>query len=103
MQLYFTDPRQLWKVGAVAGASYDDLRAVFEQARLAASTPILLDDSMRPVEPLSSWFRSLGQQGLDGKTMRAYAYTSLMLVNFLAARGLDLGTAAEADLLDFRR
>ncbi|MFC9245704.1 hypothetical protein ACFT7S_17290 [Streptomyces sp. NPDC057136] len=35
---------------------------------------------MRPVEPLTSWFRSIGLTGRDAKTMRAYAYTVLMLV-----------------------
>ncbi|MFD7480996.1 hypothetical protein ACFV8Z_55505 [Streptomyces sp. NPDC059837] len=48
-----------------------------ERRRVPTGTPILLDEAMRPVEPLSSWFRVTGQQGLDAKTMRAYAYTVL--------------------------
>ncbi|MFD7475979.1 site-specific integrase [Streptomyces sp. NPDC059837] len=35
--------------------------------------------------------------------MRAYAYTVLMLLNFLTARGLDLRLATENDVLEFRR
>ncbi|MEU8794585.1 site-specific integrase [Streptomyces sp. NPDC048643] len=58
---------------------------------------------MRPVEPLSSWFRLIGQQGLDPKTMKAYAYTVIMLLNYLTARGLDLRQATENDVLEFRR
>ncbi|MER5772164.1 hypothetical protein [Streptomyces sp. NPDC001985] len=54
------------------------------------------------MEPLSSWYRRLGRRGLDGKTVRAYAYTSLILVNLLAARGLGLPAATGSDLLDFR-
>jgi hypothetical protein len=102
VQLFFTDRRKVWKLGAVAGVSYADLCRVFERTRLAAGTPILLDEAMRPVEPVSSWFRALGLQGLDAKTMRAYAYTGLMLLNFLAAQGLDLREATESDLLEFR-
>lgn len=34
--------------------------------------------------------------------MRAYAYSVLMLINFLRARGADLRSATEADLKEFR-
>ncbi|OAH13496.1 site-specific integrase [Streptomyces jeddahensis] len=102
MQLFFTDRRKVWRVGTVAGIPSAELDELFGRRRLAAGTPILLDEAMRPVEPLSSWFRVLGQQGLDVKTMRAYAYSVLMLLQFLTARGLDLRLATEADVLDFR-
>ncbi|MFC7266413.1 site-specific integrase [Streptomyces lutosisoli] len=45
----------------------------------------------------------IGQRGLDVKTMRAYAYTVLMLLNFLTARGLDLRLATENNVLEFQR
>jgi hypothetical protein len=32
---------------------------------------VLLDDQMRPVEPVSSWFRSLALAERDTATMRA--------------------------------
>ncbi|MFF3468013.1 site-specific integrase [Streptomyces sp. NPDC002619] len=57
---------------------------------------------MRPVEPLTSWFRAMGLAGRDAKTMKAYAYTALMLFNFLATRSRDFASASEADLLEFR-
>ncbi len=102
MQLFFVDQRRVWKVGAVAGRSYAELSELFERRRLPRGTPILLDDTMRPVEPLTSWFRAMGLAGRDAKTMKAYAYTALMLFNFLATRGRDFASASEADLLEFR-
>lgn len=77
MQLYFTDRRKVWKAGAVARIGDAEL---FESRPLAAGTPVPLDDAMR-----------------------AYAYSVLMLLNFLAVRGLDLRLTTETDVLDFRR
>ncbi|MFJ8856610.1 DUF2199 domain-containing protein [Streptomyces sp. NPDC102437] len=57
---------------------------------------------MRPVEPLTSWFRAMGLAGRDAKTMKACAYTALMLFHFLATRSRDFVSASEADLLEFR-
>ncbi|MER6085437.1 site-specific integrase [Streptomyces sp. NPDC001833] len=103
MQLFFTDRRKVWRVGTVAGLGSAELGELFNRRPLPAGTPILLNEAMRPVEPMSSWFRVLAQQGRDEKTMRAYAYSVLMLLNFLTARGLDLRLATEADVLDFRQ
>lgn len=100
--MFFADQRRVWKVGEVAGRSYAELSELFERHRLPRGTPILLDDTMRPVEPLTSWFRAMGLAGRDAKTMKAYAYTALMLFNFLATRGRDFASASEADLLEFR-
>ncbi|MFF1595781.1 hypothetical protein ACFVY0_48480, partial [Streptomyces sp. NPDC058286] len=65
--------------------------------------PITIDGAMCPMEPVSGWFRVPGQERPDAKRMRAHAYTVLMLLSFLAARGLDLRLATETDVLDFRR
>ncbi|MFD7337805.1 site-specific integrase [Streptomyces violascens] len=103
MQLYFANHRAVWRVGDVAGVD----RALFEPAlgryRVPAGTPVLLDDGMRPVEPLSAWFRWLALRRKSAKTMRTYAYTVLMLLAFLESRGLDLRSAAETDILQFRQ
>jgi hypothetical protein len=64
--------------------------------------PVLLDEAMRPVEPLSSWFRHLALAGRSPKTMRKYAYMVLRLSDFLAQRGSDLLSATEEDLLEYR-
>jgi site-specific recombinase XerD len=79
------------------------LSELFERRNLPAGTPILLDDQMRPIEPVSSWFRSLGLDGHDQDTMSTYAYAVLMLLGFLAKRGLDLASATETDLKEFRQ
>ncbi|MFF3159824.1 site-specific integrase [Streptomyces sp. NPDC057910] len=65
--------------------------------------PVVLGLDMRPVEPLSSWFRYLAYLGRDPETMRSYAYVVLRLAEFLAWRGLDVLTATETDLLAYRR
>jgi hypothetical protein len=64
-----------------------------------AGTPVLLDEvSMRPVEPLCSWFRHLVYDGKDAKTLREYAYIVRRFVHFLEARGRGLLAATESDL-----
>ncbi|MGW1054704.1 site-specific integrase [Streptomyces sp. NPDC002521] len=56
---------------------------------------------MRPVEPLSSWLRRLAWRRTAAKTMRTYAYAVLMLLGFLQARGRDLRSATESDIVQF--
>ncbi|MFJ8948219.1 site-specific integrase [Streptomyces sp. NPDC102395] len=101
MQLFFTDQRKVWKVGQVAGLSQAELSALFARRPVPSGTPILLDEAMRPVEPVSSWFRSLALERKDAKTMRSYAYSVLMLLHFLLARETDLQSVTETDLREF--
>lgn len=103
MQLFYADTRKVWKAGEVAGLGYAELARLFERYRLPRGTPILLDDAMRPVEPLSTWFRSMALDRMDAKTMKSYALTLLMLLHFLMARGSDLLSATEADIKQFRQ
>ncbi|MEU0482832.1 site-specific integrase [Streptosporangium sp. NPDC006013] len=63
---------------------------------------MLLDERMRPVEPVCGWFRTLADNK-QPETMRAYAYIVRRLGEFLAARGTDLLSATEADLVAYRR
>ncbi|WP_327118750.1 hypothetical protein OG206_22175 [Streptomyces sp. NBC_01341] len=66
--------------------------------------PVIVDGQMRPVEPACSWFRYLAYLGRDPEnTLRHYAYIVLRLMEFLAERGRELGTAAESDLVAYRR
>ncbi|MET7928313.1 site-specific integrase [Streptomyces sp. NPDC005349] len=102
MQLFFTDQRKVRRVGQFAGLSQAELSALFTRRPVPAGTPILLDEAMRPVEPVSSWFRSLALERKDAKTMRSYAYSVLMLLHFLRARDADLRSATETDLREFR-
>lgn len=103
MQLFFTDVQKVRKAGGVAGVSAAELSAALAKHALAAGTPVLLSESMWPVEPLCSWFVELALNRRSAKTMRAYAYTAVMLLRFLHARGLDLASATEPDIQDFRR
>ncbi|MFB7191710.1 site-specific integrase [Streptomyces sp. NPDC056230] len=102
MQLFFADQRKVWKVGQVVGLGRAELSALFARRPAPAGTPILLDEAMRPVEPVSSWFRSLALERRDAKTMRSDAYSVLMLLHFLASRDADLLSATETDLREFR-
>ncbi|MCX4851724.1 hypothetical protein [Streptomyces sp. NBC_00893] len=102
MQLFFADQRKVWKVGRAVGLSRSDLSALFSRCPVPTGTPILLDEAMRPVEPVSSWFRSLVLERRDAKTMRSYAYSVPMLLHFHLAQDADLRSATEADLPEFR-
>jgi Phage integrase, N-terminal SAM-like domain len=65
--------------------------------------PVFLDEvSMRPVEPLCSWFRHLAYEDKSAKTLREYAYVVRRFVHFLRARGRDVVTATESDLRAYR-
>jgi hypothetical protein len=66
VQLFFTDQRTVWKVGQVAGLSQAELSALFARRLVPSSTPVLLDEAMRPVEPVSSWFPVAGA-GTQGR------------------------------------
>ncbi|WP_099907148.1 site-specific integrase [Streptomyces sp. TLI_171] len=101
MLLFFTSRRKVWKVGTVAGLGPGQLSELFERRRVSDGMPVLLNHTMRPVEPLCSWFRRLAMDRLAPKTMKAYAHTALMLINFLHKRQLDLRSATEQDIRDF--
>ncbi|MGA5629757.1 site-specific integrase [Streptomyces cellulosae] len=101
MLLFFTDRRKVRKVGQVAELDQGELTALLERRRVPNGMPMLLDEAMRPVEPLCSWFRRLAMERLAPKTMKAYAHTALMLLNFLHKRDHDLRSATEQDIRDF--
>lgn len=102
MHLFFWDDQVVWKVGEVAGLGRAEVSELLNQRHLPSGTPVLLDDLMRPVEPLSSWFRSLALDGRKPKTMRTYAYAVLRFLEYLLDRGLDLRLATESDVREFR-
>jgi integrase len=102
MELFFTDRSRIRTGATVADLGPDDVAALFERRLVPEGMPVLLDNAMRPVEPLSSWFRQLALDGRSPKTMRKYAYVALRLQEFLTQRGLDFTTATETDLLEYR-
>lgn len=89
-------------VGVIPGIAAAEVSALFERRLALDGTPVLLDEAMRPVEPVSSWFRYLGLMGRSPKTLRKYAYIALRLSEFLAQGGTDVVSATETDLLEYR-
>ncbi|MGV4923833.1 hypothetical protein K2224_00605 [Streptomyces sp. BHT-5-2] len=77
--------------------------ALLDRQVIPDGMPIVLGSDMRPVEPLSSWFRHLAYLGRTAGTMRSYAYVVLRLADYLASRQTDLLAAGEVDLLAYRR
>jgi hypothetical protein len=60
---------------------------LLEYRAIPAGTPVFLDEvTMRPVEPLCSWFRHLVFEEKDAKTLREYAYIVRRFVHFLQSR-----------------
>lgn len=102
MELFFTGRSRVPVSDGVAGLDSCELAALLERRLVPEGMPVLLDEAMRPVEPLSSWFRHLALAGRSPKTMRKYAYIALRLSDFLAGRGSDLLSATEEDLLEYR-
>ncbi|WP_157495441.1 hypothetical protein [Kutzneria sp. 744] len=87
MELFVTKPRVLREVTEVPGISPADLAALLSARRPHDRQPILLDEQMRPVEPISTWFRILALASRDAKTMLDYAYIGRRLLLFLNHRG----------------
>lgn len=102
MELFFTDRRRAIAVGSAPGIDGTELAELFDRRLALNGMPILLDRGMRPVEPVSSWFRHLALMDRSAKTMRKYAYVALRLSEFLAQAGTDVVSATETDLLEYR-
>jgi len=88
MELFVTDRRRHVAAGWFLGIDPADVTASFERRAALDGIPVLLDEAMRPVEPLSSWFRHLASMGRSPKTMCKSAYIAV--------------PATETDLLEYR-
>lgn len=87
LYLSFVDPGQVRShlSSPVVGAA--DVVRLLEFRAIPAGMPMFLDErTMRPVEPLCSWFRHLAYDDQDAKTLREYAYIVRRFVGFLMAR-----------------
>ncbi len=103
MFLSFVDPALVRKHldGQVVGPA--DVVRLLEFRAIRAGTPVFLDEStMRPAEPLCSWFRHLVYEEKDAKTLREYAYIVRRFVHFLESRGRGLLEAIESDFTAYR-
>lgn len=70
---------------------------------IPAGTPVFLDEqTMRPLEPLCSWFRHLAYEDKDAKTLREYSYVIRRFVHLLESRDRGLLQATESDLIAYR-
>ncbi|WP_367836490.1 tyrosine-type recombinase/integrase [Streptomyces rochei] len=102
MDLYFVRPRLVDHLPAEMGPGPVAVRQLLEHRAIPDGTPVFLDEQMRPVDPISSWFRRLAVERRDPETLRCYAYITRRLCAFLAERGSDLLSVTEADLLAYR-
>jgi hypothetical protein len=97
MELFFTDRRRAQAARVIPGIDPADVTALFARRVALDGMPVLRDKAMRPVEPLTTWFRHLALMGRSHKTMRKYAYIASRLASFLAHGGTDVVSATETE------
>lgn len=101
MQLVFTDERladKYWDV--LMGASGIVVKSL--AASVCSGVPVLLDGSMRPVEPWCTYLRLLSHT-VSVTTIRNYGYDASLFAGFLDSRGVDVVSATHDDLLAYRQ
>ncbi|MFD7982151.1 tyrosine-type recombinase/integrase [Kitasatospora indigofera] len=102
MELFFVDRRLVSSLDRVPGIEPAAVQALLERRPIRDGTAILLDGAMRPVEPISTWLEWLGAR-TKASTSKAYAQIVFRLMDFLAGREVDLLSASERDLLEYRQ
>jgi hypothetical protein len=101
--LAFVDPALVREHLAPGVVDPAEVVRLLEFRAIPAGTPVFLDEStMRPVEPLCSWFRHLAYEDKDAKTLREYAYIVRRFVHFLESRRRGLLEPAESDFTAYR-
>ncbi|MEU1288288.1 site-specific integrase [Kitasatospora sp. NPDC005856] len=104
MDLFFVCRDRVVDRSALFGEVGAEAVARLDHRALPDGLPVIVDDTMRPVEPACGWFRHLAYMGRDPQdTLRHYGYIVLRLIEFLGERGLELVTATESDLVAYRR
>ncbi|MGW5401965.1 site-specific integrase [Streptomyces sp. NPDC003952] len=104
MDLFFVSRARVQQRSAVFGGLGAEAVRRLDYRALPDGLPLIVDAGLRPVEPVCTWFRHLAYMGRDPDgTLRPYAYIVLRLLEFLAERGRELGTATESDLVAYRR
>ncbi|MFF7249973.1 site-specific integrase [Embleya sp. NPDC008237] len=85
------------------GVDVDGREVLSRPGALPDGTPFVVDASMRPVEPLCSYFFEMSKH-VGAKTLADYAYDLIGLVEFLAVLEppVDLVSATEDDLVAYR-
>ena len=95
MELYFAN----WSAVEVLDSTLldpDEARCVND------GTPIIVDDQMRPIEPLCTFLR-LYSENIERNSAHAYALDALRFCRFLESNGLDILTATRADIVAYRK
>lgn len=97
MHLRFIDRRLSQSIAA------DDLtrETYASTTSLPDGMPLLLDDQWRPIEPWTTYFRTIASA--TGKTTtRNYGYDAFRFASFLASRGTDVVQATTDDIVAYR-
>jgi hypothetical protein len=102
VELFFVRGRLVKQWPVTVGPPLAAVRAILDHRAPPDGLPVFLDATMRPVEPIYSWFRHLAQQLLEPETLRCYAYFVRRVALFLAERGRDPLSVTETDLLAYR-
>lgn len=103
MFLSFVDPALVPKHLDSQPVDSGEVMRLLQFRAIPAGTPVFLDEqTMRPVEPLCSWFRHLAYEDKDIKTLREYSYVVRRFVHFLESRDRGLMQATESDFTAYR-
>jgi integrase len=104
MQLFFVDSNLVKRHLDSPVVSGEAIGRLLDDRGILDGMPVYLDDeTMMPVEPLCSWGRSLSNAELSEGTMKDYGRIIARVADFQAARGRDLVTATESDVLSYRK
>jgi site-specific recombinase XerD len=94
VELYFADWSSVAQLG-IAGLNRPESPAVTD------ATPIIVDDTMRPVEPLCGFLR-MYSENVSENSVKAYARDILRFAKFLNESGSTVLQAKRSDLVGYR-
>ncbi|WP_198357371.1 hypothetical protein [Streptomyces fildesensis] len=104
MDLFFVNSGNAKRYLESLVISGDDVARLLDDRAIADGTPIFLDgETMMPVEPMSSWGRTLAYAALKPGTRREYGRIVARLSDYQEKRGRNLVTATESDIQAFKR
>jgi site-specific recombinase XerD len=102
VELYFVDRQQLRRwFSAIDSVDLDPI-GLLDGLAVAESAGFVLDDDMRPVEPITRFLLETADE-VSERTRREYSLDLFALARFLEAAGTNLVDADEHDLMAYRR
>ena len=103
MFLSFVDPALVSTHLGSQAVTAEEVVRLLQFRAIPAGTPVFLDEqTMRPVQPLCSWFRHLAYEDKDVKTLREYSYVTRRFVHFVESRDRGLLQATKSDVIAYR-